>query len=93
MLTALEKLDFCKKCENRSSDLKLGIVCSLTNAKPDFVESCKDFKPDQAEVQKEIARQQLEREAKEAIKMPVWQIVLSVIIALIALVRLIAAFS
>ncbi|MFY0603004.1 MAG: hypothetical protein JXQ93_03575 [Flavobacteriaceae bacterium] len=93
MLTTKEQLEFCKKCENKTLDLKVGVICSLTNAKPNFGDSCKDFTVDSVEVQKMVAREILTNEAAEAIKMPVWQIVLSVIIALVALVRLVMAFS
>jgi hypothetical protein len=93
MLTSQEQLEFCKKCEKKTLDLKVGIICSLTNAKPNFGDSCKDFVVDPAEAQKMIAREMLTKEAEEAIKMPVWQIVLSVIIAIVAIVRLIMAFN
>ncbi|MBS2099223.1 toxin-antitoxin system YwqK family antitoxin [Carboxylicivirga linearis] len=45
-MTRQEQLEFCKKCKNRKSDINQGIICSLTGAKADFEESCKDFEGD-----------------------------------------------
>lgn len=93
MLTTQEQLEFCKKCEKKKLDLSVGVICSLTNEKPNFGESCKDFVVNQAEAQKMIAREIITKDAEEAMKMPVWQIILSVIIAIVAIVRLVMAFS
>ncbi|MCX2678972.1 hypothetical protein OOZ15_03380 [Galbibacter sp. EGI 63066] len=41
-----EQLAFCKKCEKRKFDSKTGIVCSLTDRKPDFQNECSDFSLD-----------------------------------------------
>ena len=35
-MTLEERLDFCKICENRKINLQVGLVCSLTNKKPEF---------------------------------------------------------
>lgn len=39
-----EKVRHCEVCRNRSFSRE-GIVCSLTNDKPQFRESCKEFRP------------------------------------------------
>lgn len=36
-------LNFCKKCKNRSFDLKKGILCSLTNDYANFFNDCPSF--------------------------------------------------
>lgn len=69
MLTATERLEFCKKCEKKTSDLRVGIVCSLTNAKPDFKDSCDDFTLDHAEKIKEESREKLKLEEKEDLRL------------------------
>lgn len=38
-----ERLEFCKICENKKFDSKIGIVCSLTDLKPIFISKCPDF--------------------------------------------------
>lgn len=43
MLTLNQQLDYCKKCQNRQMDFQKGILCSLTNNKPKFEKTCKDF--------------------------------------------------
>ncbi len=72
MLTPEEQLNFCKKCEEKTFNRDIGIVCSLTGAKPNFGDSCNDFVIDPVEAQKLIGREILIKEAEEAIKMPVW---------------------
>jgi len=56
-MTLRERLEFCNKCQNRTFDKSVGIVCSLTNRKPNFDKTCKDFKKDIVEVQKERAKE------------------------------------
>lgn len=58
MKTRLEKLELCKVCKNRAFDPSCGIVCGLTNAKPEFEDECADHVVDEVQ-----ARQQ-ERLAK-----------------------------
>ena len=45
-----ERLRVCKVCTNRKMDLKTGMVCGLTDAKPAFEETCPDYKEDAAEM-------------------------------------------
>ncbi len=44
-MTLEEKLAICKTCENRRVDYEKGVVCSLTDEKPAFEDSCPDFVP------------------------------------------------
>ena len=53
-MTLKERLDFCTICENRKVDLKTGLVCSLTNLKPDFENTCKFFKKDEKEAERKL---------------------------------------
>ncbi|WP_237274745.1 hypothetical protein [Tenacibaculum ovolyticum] len=51
-----EKLQYCKICTKRKfSDI--GIVCSLTSAKPAFENQCNEFLIDPKEEQKAIAKE------------------------------------
>ena len=43
----MNKIELCKKCTKREFDFKQGIVCGLTNEKPDFEDSCPDFDRDE----------------------------------------------
>lgn len=52
-----KRLEFCKKCQNRKfSDT--GIICSLTEKKPDFINKCNDFVIDPKQAQKILAKAQ-----------------------------------
>lgn len=42
-MTTAERLQFCRLCFNRTSNLNTGVLCKLTNEKPNFVETCVDF--------------------------------------------------
>ena len=53
-MTLKERLDFCTICENRKVDLKTGLVCNLTNLKPDFENTCKFFKKDEKEAERKL---------------------------------------
>lgn len=43
-LTEQQRYEFCKRCLNKKSNLETGIYCGLTDKKPAFIQSCKDFK-------------------------------------------------
>ncbi len=34
---------FCKRCKYYTSNLQTGVLCGVTNAKPNFVDSCHQF--------------------------------------------------
>ncbi|MBU3012700.1 hypothetical protein KO506_14900 [Polaribacter vadi] len=47
-----ECLEFCKICKNRHVDFKTGLVCSLTNNKPEFENNCINFLKDEKEAKR-----------------------------------------
>jgi hypothetical protein len=53
-MTLEERLDFCKICENRKIDLKVGLICSLTNEKPEFDNKCEFFIKDEKEAERKL---------------------------------------
>jgi hypothetical protein len=61
-MTLDERLKYCKICLNRKMDFNVGLVCSLTNAKPAFEGTCPSFSLDQPEADRLIA---LEKAAQE----------------------------
>jgi hypothetical protein len=42
----MTNIDLCKKCQKRKFDLKQGIICGLTNEKPNFLNDCPEFVKD-----------------------------------------------
>lgn len=46
-MTLKEQLVFCKKCTHRSWEANQGVICSLTNAKPTFQDTCETFNLDE----------------------------------------------
>ena len=48
-MTPEEKLKVCSICKNRKHNIKEGLVCGKTGAKPAFTEECPDFAIDVAE--------------------------------------------
>lgn len=61
-MTHEERISLCKICSNRSFNSKFGVVCSLTDQRPDFISTCKDFIKDEHEVQKVLKREEEEAE-------------------------------
>ena len=53
-MTLKEKLKFCTICENRKVDFKTGLVCNLTNEKPNFENNCEFFKKDEKEAERKL---------------------------------------
>ncbi|WP_298901146.1 hypothetical protein [uncultured Psychroserpens sp.] len=51
-----ERLRFCKNCVHRKNNLQTGILCGLTDQKPDFDRFCKDYVENTAVIEKERAR-------------------------------------
>jgi len=46
-----ERLHFCKKCLNKQLNLQTGILCGLTEKKPNFIDECKDFRLDETYIE------------------------------------------
>jgi hypothetical protein len=63
-MTLDEQLKFCRACINRKFDMNVGVVCGLTNAKPNFSDWCSTFVIDEPEAKRlaEIERQAVESE-------------------------------
>jgi hypothetical protein len=38
-----DRLKYCKLCQNQSFNFDRGMLCSLTNEKPEFNETCPDY--------------------------------------------------
>ena len=53
-MTLNERLEFCKICKNRHVDFKTGLVCALTNDKPQFEDSCGEFVKDEKEAERKL---------------------------------------
>lgn len=53
-MTLEERLNFCKICTNRKVDLKVGLVCNLTNEKPVFENNCEFFIIDEKESERKL---------------------------------------
>lgn len=72
LLTAIDRLFFCKACINKSFSPQQGITCSLTSTKPDFEYECKDFRQDinaaNSVSDKLMARQNDLQEAAHSVK-------------------------
>ena len=66
-MTREEHLAFCKKCTNRQFDPQQGIICSLTEKKADFEESCPDYNLD-VHVKETVHKPSAEQQNHEVIK-------------------------
>lgn len=53
-MTLEERLNYCKICKNRRVDLKIGLVCNLTNQKPKFESECNFFIKDEKEAERKL---------------------------------------
>lgn len=49
-----ERLTYCAICQNRKIDLKTGLLCSLTNKKPEFEDTCDKFIKDEKEAERKL---------------------------------------
>jgi hypothetical protein len=63
-MTLSERLEFCKICEKRKFDKNIGLICSLTEAKPEFEEKCTDIKIDEPEARRVMERKQALEESE-----------------------------
>ena len=53
-MTLEERLKFCTICTNRKVDFSTGLVCGLTDKKPDFEDSCPSFSKDEKEMERKL---------------------------------------
>lgn len=84
-MTLQQQLVFCKQCDKRSFDESIGLVCSLTQNKPEFEDTCSNFSIDAKAANKAVARQATAEKEK---KTPVWTYILIGVIILRVLMRL-----
>ena len=61
-MTREERLVFCKTCNNRKLDMKVGLICSLNGKMADFEGECPDYDEDE-----EIAKQENEKKKEKKI--------------------------
>lgn len=45
-MTREQQLQFCKKCTNRKLDMQVGLICSITGEKANFINECASFEVD-----------------------------------------------
>ncbi len=50
------QLNYCKICQHRKFNSQQGIICSLTDTKPDFEERCASFEIDSLNIEKQKQR-------------------------------------
>ncbi len=58
-----DPLSLCERCQNRSFDLKQGVVCGLTNKKPNFDSFCDDFNEDRSQTMNIERKKKIETRA------------------------------
>lgn len=46
---------FCDVCVNKDFNTKVGMVCKLTNSKPDYIGTCDTFEEDESDAKKSWA--------------------------------------
>jgi uncharacterized membrane protein len=59
---------WCKRCKNYKLTRDRGIICNLTNEKPNFSESCDLFELDEIKEEKRLKNTEKEKEINEEIK-------------------------
>ncbi len=77
-----ERLKVCTMCTNGKFDTTKGIICSLTNEKPDFEERCKDFVIDPREAQKIAVKKQYSVEEDTSNRSIIWVIIAMILLAI-----------
>ena len=80
-LTLSERLKVCQTCKNCKRDIDRGLMCGLSDAKPEFEESCDKYESDgKAEI-----RQQYRAESDKRIKGRKWWLAAIPVIIIIVL--------
>lgn len=82
-----QRLVFCKKCENKKYG-STGIICSLTDRKPDFNNKCNDFILDEKQAQKIATRSEYANHEEKESKTSVWGIILIIFVVIRIIIRL-----
>ncbi len=82
-----QRLAFCKKCQKRKfSDT--GIICSLTERKPDFEGNCKDFLLDPKEAQRMAAKEEYSDYEDSGSSKSIWGIIAVIFIIIRIIMRI-----
>jgi magnesium-transporting ATPase (P-type) len=68
----MKQIDTCKSCTKRKYDSQQGILCSLTDAKPTFENTCPDFQQDEKILNKEIEISQHTLPNQKSAKWAMW---------------------
>ena len=53
-MTLQERMEFCTICENRKTNINIGLTCGLTDEKPKFEKKCESFKKDIIEAERKF---------------------------------------
>ena len=85
--TDKQRLEVCKLCTNRTFDKNVGMVCSLTLAKPTFKSMCTDFNLDTKEYQKRV--NEVIENGKNSKKKSVWAYIVTAIIVIRIIIKII----
>lgn len=61
MLTTEERIKICATCKNRKMNLKKGLLCAMTDDKPQFKDTCESYVLDEKEKAAEKAREEMNK--------------------------------
>ena len=100
-MTREEYVKVCRICENRRQDYEHGMVCRLTGRKADFEDKCPSFVLDNEAVMQTQNTESysvntnydMNKEGDYSENGFTWQALLGIILAIIAVIRLIVALS
>lgn len=84
-----DKIKICSICKNRMLDRNIGLVCSLTEAKPEFNDSCDDYITDQSA----IHRGKEKHSYNDSNGISVWSVVWGVILVVFFIIRLMSRIA
>jgi hypothetical protein len=82
-----ERLVLCKQCQKKGFDPTLGVICSLSNAKPNFESNCSDFVIDPKEAQRMAAKTENIEEEKSK-NYTIWVVIGVILIILRIILRM-----
>ena len=85
--TIEQRLDLCKLCTKRTYNSNIGLICSLTQVKPDFRNMCVEFNLDSKEYQKRENR--IINNGNKSKKKPIWAYIITGLIIIRILIKLI----
>ncbi len=83
-----ERVSYCKVCIHRKMDFQQGLLCSLTNEKPNFDKFCSDFKRDIASEKRQKERKEESKWANGSNSKVTFKTVLYAILLIFVVIRL-----